>query len=32
MLDGVIDGYLQEVTEREFDMPLMALLSSQGFL
>jgi len=31
MLDGVIDGYLQGVTERGFDMPLMALLSSQGF-
>lgn len=32
MLDGVIDGYLQGVaTEREFDMPLMALLGSQGF-
>src|ERR1700728_3733720 len=31
MLDAVIDGYLQGVTERDFDMPLMALLASQEF-
>lgn len=31
MLDGVIDRYLQGVSEREFDMPLMALLVSRQF-
>lgn len=31
MLDGVVDHYLQGVTEREFDTPLMALLVSRGF-
>src|SRR5258708_21245051 len=31
MLDGVIDHYLQGASEREFDMPLMALLVSRGF-
>jgi len=31
MLDGVIDNYLQGVSEREFDAPLMALLLAQGF-
>jgi hypothetical protein len=31
MLDGVVDHYLQGASEREFDMPLMALLVSRGF-
>lgn len=31
MLDAVVDHYLQGVSEREFDMPLMALLVSQRF-
>ncbi len=31
MLDGVVDHYLQSVTEREFDAPLMALLVSRNF-
>lgn len=31
MLDGVVDLYLQGVSEREFDMPLMALLISRRF-
>jgi hypothetical protein len=31
MLDGVVDRYLQGVSEREFDMPLMALLVSRRF-
>jgi hypothetical protein len=31
MLDGVIEHYLQGVSEREFDMPLMALLLSGGY-
>jgi hypothetical protein len=31
MLDGVVDHYLRGVSEREFDVPLMAVLLSQGF-
>ncbi len=31
MLDGVIDHYLQGVSEREFDLPFMALLLARGF-
>jgi len=31
MLDAVVDRYLQGVPEREFDMPLMALLVSRRF-
>jgi hypothetical protein len=31
MLDGVVDRYLQGVSERDFDMPLMALLVSRRF-
>src|ERR1700730_10285137 len=31
MLGGVVDHYLQGVSEREFDMPLMALLVSRRF-
>jgi hypothetical protein len=31
MLEGVIDHYLRGASEREFDMPLMALLVSRGF-
>jgi hypothetical protein len=31
MLDAIIDRYLQGVSEREFDMPLMTLLVSRHF-
>ncbi|MCZ7423752.1 hypothetical protein O7605_30015 [Verrucosispora sp. WMMA2121] len=31
MLEGVVDHYLQNVTEREFDAPLLALLAASGF-
>src|SRR6266536_3502200 len=31
MLSGVVDHYLQGVSEREFDMPFMALLVSRRF-
>jgi hypothetical protein len=31
MLEGVIEHYLRNVSEREFDSPLMALLSVRGY-
>ncbi|GAB3584714.1 hypothetical protein GCM10027406_31590 [Leifsonia lichenia] len=31
MLRGVVENFLDSLTEREFDAPLLALLSAQGF-
>ena len=32
MLDDAVDSYLDSVTERAFDEPLLALLRAQGFV
>ena len=32
MLDNAVAGFLDEVTEREFDEPLLALLRENGFV
>jgi hypothetical protein len=31
MLEDALDAYLESVTERAFDEPLLALLRSEGF-
>jgi hypothetical protein len=32
MLDDTVDAYLDSVSERAFDEPLLALLRAQGFV